>query len=152
MSAKEYWKIDNNKIQTSHIIAGMDDLKNFSFEVIRLKDIYSYEEEVHMITFTLVNESKQISFSSEDMDYLNRNEKGVIFEEIPCNTLIPHDMIIVLIEISNNIGMATLYDLLKYSFSYLLGFVQKNYYPRKQKLYLRLKRMVKSLLAFYLLI
>lgn len=77
MSAKEYWKIDNNKIQTSHIIAGMDDLKNFSFEVIRLKDIYSYEEEVHMITFTLVNESKQISFSSEDMDYLNRNEKGL---------------------------------------------------------------------------
>ena len=137
MSAKEYWKIDNNKIQTSHIIAGMDDLKNFSFEVIRLKDIYSYEEEVHMITFTLVNESKQISFSSEDMDYLNRNEKGVIFEEIPCNTLIPHDMIIVLIEISNNIGMVLF---------------KKNYYPRKQKLYLRLKRMVKSLLAFYLLI
>lgn len=140
MSAKEYWKIDNNKIQTSHIIAGMDDLKNFSFEVIRLKDIYSYEEEVHMITFTLVNESKQISFSSEDMDYLNRNEKGVIFEEIPCNTLIPHDMIIVLIEISNNIGMATLYDLLKYSFSYLLGFVQKKLLPKKAKTVFKIKK------------
>lgn len=51
MSAKEYWKIDNNKIQTSHIIAGMDDLKNFSFEVIRLKDIYSYEEVLKINAF-----------------------------------------------------------------------------------------------------
>ena len=51
MPAKDYWKMDNNKIQPSHIIVGMDDLKNFSFEVIRLKDVYSYEEVLKINAF-----------------------------------------------------------------------------------------------------
>lgn len=93
-----------------------------------------------MITFTLVNESKQVSFSLEDINYLNQNEKGVIFEEIPCNTLIPHDMIIVLIEISNNIGMAALYDILKYSFSYLFSFIQNKLLPKKEKTVFKIKK------------
>ena len=98
------------------------------------------KEELHMITFTLVNESKQISFSLEDMNYLNQNEKGVIFEEIPCNTLIPHDMIIVLIEISNNIGMSALYDILKYSFGYLFSFIQNKLLPKKEKTVFKIRK------------
>ena len=58
-----------------------------------------------MIIFTIINQSKQINFSSVDMEYLNKNEKGVRFEQIPCSTLIPQDICMILIEISENIGI-----------------------------------------------
>lgn len=51
MPTKEYWKIDNEKLQDSHIIVGMDDLEKFSFEVVRLKDIYSFEEVLKIKAF-----------------------------------------------------------------------------------------------------
>lgn len=51
MAAKDYWKIDNENIQTSHTIVGFDDLENFSFEVVRLKDIYSFEEVLRIKAF-----------------------------------------------------------------------------------------------------
>lgn len=44
MPEKDYWNIDDNILQSSHIITGLEDLANFSFEVLRLKDVYSYEE------------------------------------------------------------------------------------------------------------
>lgn len=51
MPAKDYWKIDNDIVQPSHIITGLEGLANFSFEVIRLKDIYSYEEVIKINAF-----------------------------------------------------------------------------------------------------
>lgn len=44
MAAKEYWKIDNEKIQKNHKFIGIGELEKFSFNVTRLKDTYSYEE------------------------------------------------------------------------------------------------------------
>lgn len=51
MPAKDYWKMDNDIVQPSHIITGLEGLANFSFEVIRLKDIYSYEEVIKINAF-----------------------------------------------------------------------------------------------------
>ena len=102
--------------------------------------LISAKEVLHMITFTIVNESKQISFSSEDINYLNQNEKGVKFDEIPCNTLIPHDMIIVLIDISKYITLAALYDILKYSLRYLFSFVREKLSTNKDKTVIKIKK------------
>ena len=51
MPAKDYWKIDNENVQPSHTIVGLNDLENFSFEVVRLKDIYSFEEVLRIKAF-----------------------------------------------------------------------------------------------------
>lgn len=51
MPTKDYWKIDNDILQPSHTITGLEDLANFSFEVIRLKDMYSYEEVLKINAF-----------------------------------------------------------------------------------------------------
>ena len=93
-----------------------------------------------MIIFTIINQSKQINFSSVDMEYLNKNEKGVRFEQIPCSTLIPQDICMILIEISENIGINALYDMLKYSFSNLLNLIQRKMVSKKEKMELVIKK------------
>lgn len=51
MPTKDYWKIDNDTLRPRHIITGLGDLAQFSFEIIRLKDVYSYEEVLKINAF-----------------------------------------------------------------------------------------------------
>ena len=78
-----------------------------------------------MINIMLINERRDFQFTKTDMEYLNNNEVGTIFTEIPCHTLIPQDCVFVFIEIAKTIGLNTIYDILKYSLMHLLGHIQK---------------------------
>lgn len=97
-----------------------------------------------MITFTLMSQNPKISFLLEDIDYLNQNDYEITFEEIKCNTLIPEDIIIVLIDITRNIEMSALYDMLKYSLSRLFDMFQKKLFPKKDEVMIRMKNNGKT--------
>lgn len=77
-----------------------------------------------MLQVTILNSCRDIDFTDYDISILNENEYSIEFDQGLYHSLIPQDIIIILFHLASNMGVNSVYDILKYSIQKLFNSIQ----------------------------